>query len=214
MDRTSTDTHHRCHRPRHDGAVHRAGHASDGSWRISLCGSDFAQRRGRLRIDQFSETRSRRLASRRGGCHFGGATAPHPSEFEDFTIYANAEHCALCCYVMRETRIGRVVFGVPAPLTGGVTRWNILTDTKLSDTVPQVFAPPPQIVPGFMREQIESAIASRAPLAWEVIRARNIFGGPLPAVTLTRAVPQRSRGFRQQFMSFLRRRLFDYFGRK
>ena len=73
---------------------------------------------------------------------------------EDFTIYANAEPCALCCYAMRETRIGRVVFGVPAPLTGGVTRWNILTDTKLSDIVPEVFAPPPQIVPGFMREQI------------------------------------------------------------
>jgi tRNA(adenine34) deaminase len=133
---------------------------------------------------------------------------------EDFTIYANAEPCALCCYAMRETRIGRVVFGVPAPLTGGVTRWNILTDTRLSDTVPEVFAPPPEIVPGFMREHIESAIASRAPLAWEVIRARNIFGGPLPAETLTRATRQRSRGFRQQFMSFLRRRLFDYFGRK
>ena len=59
-----------------------------------------------------------------------------------------------------------------------------------------------------------SAIASRAPLAWEVIRARNIFGGPLPAEALTRALPQPSRGFRQQFMSFLRRRLFDYFGRK
>jgi tRNA(adenine34) deaminase len=61
---------------------------------------------------------------------------------EDCTIYANAEPYALCCYALRETRIGRVVFGVPAPLTGGVTRWNILTDTKLSDTVPEVFAPP------------------------------------------------------------------------
>src|SRR5271169_6379809 len=52
---------------------------------------------------------------------------------EDCTIYANAEPCALCCYAMRETRIGRVVFGVTAPLTGGVTRWNILADAKLSD---------------------------------------------------------------------------------
>ena len=77
---------------------------------------------------------------------------------EDCTIYANAEPCALCCYAMRETRIGRVVFGVPAPLTGGVTRWNILTDTKLSNVLPEVFAPPPEIVPGFMREEIESAI--------------------------------------------------------
>ena len=93
---------------------------------------------------------------------------------------------------MRETRIGRVVFGVPAPLTGGMTRWNILADTKLSDILPEVFAPPPEIVPGFMREQIESAIARRTPLAWEIIRARNIFGGPLPAQipTETKAPPQ------------------------
>jgi tRNA(adenine34) deaminase len=133
---------------------------------------------------------------------------------EDCTIYANAEPCALCCYAMRETRIGRVVYGVPAPLTGGVTRWNILADTKLSDTLPEVFAPPPEIVPGFMREQIESAIALRVPLAWEFIRSRNIFGGPLPAEIVTRTTTQHSRGFRQQSMSFLRRWLFDYFGRK
>ena len=133
---------------------------------------------------------------------------------EDCTIYANAEPCALCCYAMRETRIGRVVFGVPAPLTGGVTRWNILADTKLSDTVPEVFAPPPEIVPGFMRQQIESAIARQAPLAWGVIRARNIFGGPLPPQTLTRTTAQPRSGFRQQLMSFLRHWVFDYFGRK
>jgi tRNA(adenine34) deaminase len=133
---------------------------------------------------------------------------------EDCTIYANAEPCALCCYAMRETRIGRVVFGVPAPLTGGLTRWNILADAKLSDTLPEVFAPPPEIVSGFMRDQIESAIARRTPLAWEFIRARNIFGGPLPAQTLTQSKAPRSRGFRQQLMSILRPWLFDYFGRK
>jgi hypothetical protein len=120
----------------------------------------------------------------------------------------------LCCYATRETRIGRVVFGVPAPLTGGMTRWNILADTKLSDILPEVFAPPPEIVPGFMREQIESAIARRTPLAWEFIRARNIFGGPLPAQIPTETKAHRSRGFGQQLMSILRRGLFDYFGRK
>ena len=132
---------------------------------------------------------------------------------EDCTIYANAEPCALCCYAMRETRIGRVVFGVPAPLTGGVTRWNILTDTKLSNALPEVFAPPPEIVPGFMREEIKSAIARRVPLAWEFIRARNIFGGPVPAQILTPETVQGRGGIRQHVMSFLRRWLFDYFGR-
>jgi len=132
---------------------------------------------------------------------------------EDCTMYANAEPCALCCYAMRETRIGRVVFGVPAPLTGGVTRWNILADTKLSNILPEVFAPPPEIVSGFMREEIESAIARRVPLAWEFIRARNIFGGPVPAQIVTPEIAQRRGGFRQHAMSFLRRWVFDYFGR-
>ena len=133
---------------------------------------------------------------------------------EDCTIYANAEPCALCCYAMRETRIGRVVFGVPAPLNGGMTRWNILADTKLSDTLPEVFAPPPEIVSGFMRDQIESAIARRTPLAWEFIRARNIFGGPMPAQIALHTKAGRSGGFRKRLMSILRQRLFDYFGRK
>jgi len=80
---------------------------------------------------------------------------------------------------MRETRIGRVVFGVPAPLTGGLSRWNILADVELSNTLPEVFAPPPEIVPGFMHKQVEAAMARRTPITWEFIRARNIFGGPL-----------------------------------
>ena len=78
---------------------------------------------------------------------------------------------------MRETRIGRVVFGVPAPLTGGLSRWNILADVELSSTLPEVFAPPPEIVPGFTHEQVEAAMAKRTPITWEFIRARNIFGG-------------------------------------
>ena len=133
---------------------------------------------------------------------------------EECTIYSNAEPCALCCYAMRESRIGRVVFGVPAPLTGGVSRWNILGDTGLSDTLPEVFAPPPEIVPGFMREQIEAAIARRNPLIWDVIRHRNIFGGPLPPHVLTGTTPRRKKSAYDLVMSFLRRYVFDYFGRR
>jgi tRNA(adenine34) deaminase len=31
------------------------------------------------------------------------------TSLDDCTIYSNAEPCALCCYAMRESRIGRVV---------------------------------------------------------------------------------------------------------
>jgi tRNA(adenine34) deaminase len=135
------------------------------------------------------------------------------ASLEECTIYSNAEPCALCCYAMRESRIGRVVFGVPAPLTGGVSRWNILADTELSERLPEVFAPPPEIVPGFMREQIEAALARRNPLIWDFIRHRNIFGGPLPSHVLTSTASRQKTKAYDVVMSFLRRHLFDYFGR-
>jgi len=133
---------------------------------------------------------------------------------EDCTIYSNAEPCAFCCYAMRESRIGRVVYGIPAPLTGGVSRWNILGDTRLSDTLPEVFAPPPEIVPGFMREKIEVAMARRNPLMWDFIRARNIFGGPLPSNLLIATTIRRRARIKDLVMAFLRRHVFDYFGRR
>ncbi len=133
---------------------------------------------------------------------------------EDCTIYGNAEPCAYCCYAMRESRIGRVVYGMQAPITGGVTRWNILADKVLSETVPEVFAPPPEIVAGFMREEAEAAIARESPVAWEFIRTRRIFGGPLPQSVLARTRSPRDGSTRARLMAFLRRTVFDYFGRK
>ncbi len=137
------------------------------------------------------------------------------TSLDDCTIYVNAEPCALCCYAIRESRIGRVVYGMQAPLTGGLTRWNILADDKLSETLPEVFAPPPEIVPGFMREEAEAALERWDPVAWRFIRARNVFGGPLPPDVLARAhnVPRRS-GLHARVMAFLRRTFFDHFGRK
>jgi tRNA(adenine34) deaminase len=133
---------------------------------------------------------------------------------EDCTLYANAEPCALCSYAIRESRIGRVVYGLPAPLTGGMSRWHILDDGELSKRLPEVFAPPPEIVAGFMAEEIEAAIASRYPIAWEFIRARNMFGGPLPSHIIQAPEMARNKGLRDRLMSLLRRRFFDYFGRK
>jgi tRNA(adenine34) deaminase len=84
---------------------------------------------------------------------------------------------------------------------------------RLSDTLPEVFAPPPEILPGFMREEAEAAIARRAPVMWEFIRGRNIFGGPLPPEVLAQVSVRPQAGLRRWLMSFLRRRLFDKFGR-
>lgn len=136
------------------------------------------------------------------------------TSLDDCTIYSNAEPCALCSYAIRESRIGRVVYGIPAPLTGGMTRWNILADNELSDRLPEVFAPPPEIIGGFMREQIEVAVASRYPVAWQFIHARRMFGGPLPAHVIQTTGAKRTTRVRDRIMSLLRRRFFDYFGRQ
>jgi tRNA(adenine34) deaminase len=61
----------------------------------------------------------------------------------DCTLYSTVEPCAMCSYAIRESRIGRVIFGLQSPVMGGHSRWNILMDGTLSSVVPEVFAPPP-----------------------------------------------------------------------
>jgi tRNA(adenine34) deaminase len=56
---------------------------------------------------------------------------------DDCTIYVSAESCAYCCYAIRESRIGRAVFGLRSPHMGGVSKWPILTDEDLSNTMPE-----------------------------------------------------------------------------
>jgi len=51
-----------------------------------------------------------------------------------------------CRYAIRESRIGRVVYGLRSPHMGGVSKWPILPDQDLSNTMPEVFAAPPSRV--------------------------------------------------------------------
>jgi hypothetical protein len=65
------------------------------------------------------------------------------------------EPCAMCSYAIRESRIGRVMFGLRSPVMGGNTRWNILTDRGLSSTLPEVFAPPPDVPPRCLHREVQ-----------------------------------------------------------
>ena len=65
------------------------------------------------------------------------------TDLSDCTLYANFEPCVYCSYAIRESRIGKVVFSMRSPVMGGASRWTILGDRRLSDTLPEVFAPPP-----------------------------------------------------------------------
>jgi len=134
---------------------------------------------------------------------------------DDCEMYVNAEPCAFCCYAIRESRIRRVLFGLSSPHMGGVSRWNVLADTVLSSVMPDVFAPPPEIVAGFMAQEAERALTEWNPLIAEVIKRRGLFGAT------SRVIAERVQNrpvsllwLRQQVLRFLRRNFFDHFGRR
>jgi tRNA(adenine34) deaminase len=129
---------------------------------------------------------------------------------DDCTIYVSAEPCAYCCYAIRESRIGRVVYALYSPHMGGVSKWPVLTDEDISDTMPEVFAAPPDILAGFMADEAEKALLKWNPLVGGVIKARRLFvWGPQAPVRATRG----RKPLRERVMGFLRRTVFDRFGR-
>jgi tRNA(adenine34) deaminase len=99
------------------------------------------------------------------------------TNLSDCTIYSTVEPCAQCSYAIREARIGRVVYGLRSPLMGGHSRWNILSDTGLSRMLPEVFPPAPEVVPGFLQDEVEALFYHWNPLIWHAIKARGIFVG-------------------------------------
>jgi tRNA(adenine34) deaminase len=129
---------------------------------------------------------------------------------DDCTIYVSAEPCAYCAYAIRESRIGRVVYALSSPHMGGVSKWPVLTDRGISDTMPEVFAEPPYIVAGFMAQEAEDALLKWNPVIAGAIRARGLFVvAPQRAIGATRA----RKTMRSRVMGFLRRTVFDRFGR-
>ena len=131
---------------------------------------------------------------------------------DDCTIYVSAEPCAYCCYAIRESRIGRVVYGLRSPHMGGVSKWPVLPDEDLSNTMPEVFAAPPEIVAGFMAAEAEQALLKWNPVSGGVMKLRGLFvKGPLEQIG---SLDARRRGVRERALAWLRRNLFDRFGRR
>src|SRR3954454_11290337 len=87
------------------------------------------------------------------------------------SIYVSAEPCAYCCYAIRESRIGRVVYGLTSPHMGGVSKWPVLTDKDISNAMPEVFAEPPEIVSGFMAREAEDALLKTSPVVGQAMKA-------------------------------------------
>jgi tRNA(adenine34) deaminase len=140
--------------------------------------------------------------------------ALHSTSLDDCAIYVNAEPCALCCYAIRESRIGRVVFGLYSPHMGGRSRWNVLEDQDISRAMPEVFAPPPAIVAGFMAKEAEAALFKQDPLVNEVMRARGLFVTALPTGARLRRLHLPFIRLPERLMAYLRPAFFDRFGRR
>jgi tRNA(adenine34) deaminase len=97
------------------------------------------------------------------------------TSLHECTIYSTIEPCAMCSYAIRESRIGRVIFGLQSPVMGGNSRWNILTDAGLNSTLPEVFASPPDVLSGCLHHEVQRVFQKRNPFIWEVMKARKIF---------------------------------------
>jgi tRNA(adenine34) deaminase len=97
------------------------------------------------------------------------------TSLDECTIYSTIEPCAMCSYAIRESRIGRVIFGLRSPVMGGNSRWNILTDAGLSSTLPEVFASPPDVLSGCLHYEVQKVFQKRNPFIWEFVKARKIF---------------------------------------
>jgi len=63
------------------------------------------------------------------------------------TLYTNVEPCATCSWAIREAGIGRVVFAIGSPVMGGLTRWKLLDDKRLSQAMPFFFRHAPDAAP-------------------------------------------------------------------
>jgi tRNA(adenine34) deaminase len=96
------------------------------------------------------------------------------------TLYSNVEPCAMCSYCIRETKISRVVYCIPSPVMGGLSKWNILKDVGICDALPELFDRPPEVVGGVMEEEAERVWREWHPFDWAFLRHRHAIGTETP----------------------------------
>lgn len=66
------------------------------------------------------------------------------------TLYTTAEPCWMCSFALRQTRVARIVIGLPTPVIGGAGPPHPILATR---AVPG-WAPPPEIVRGVLAGDI------------------------------------------------------------
>ena len=98
------------------------------------------------------------------------------------------------------------MYGLKSSLMDGPSRWNILSDTDLSNMLPEVLLRAPEIVSGFLQNEVEALFQQWNPLIWHVIKASGIFVSDAGAGDARSSSPG---GFMAKLTSLLRTRLID-----
>ena len=74
------------------------------------------------------------------------------TNFSDCTLYTSCEPCPMCSFMIREFKVGRVVYALPSLYMGGYSKWPILQDVELG-TLKPIFSDPPEVIGGFLEEE-------------------------------------------------------------
>ena len=80
--------------------------------------------------------------------------------------------------------VERVVFALASPVMGGLSHWNILRDDTLSDDIPFVFGPVPEVVAGVLVHEAEEVWREWNPSAWQVIKMKGFLAEPAGGSTV------------------------------
>jgi hypothetical protein len=65
-----------------------------------------------------------------------------------------------------------------SPFMGGMSRWNILRDSEISNAMPEAFGDVPEVRAGVLVHDAEKVWREWNPLAWGVIRYRGLLDRP------------------------------------
>ncbi len=96
----------------------------------------------------------------------------------DCTLYSNVEPCAMCSFCIRAAGLSRVVFAIHSPVLGGLSRWDILQDKRLSLRLPFLFGAAPETVGGVHETEAQQGWSDWNPWAWRLIKLLGFFGKP------------------------------------
>jgi len=210
MDKSTFVLHNRAMMARAIALSKKSGAAGEYPYGVLICraGQVVAEAINRVKRD-CDVTRHAEVVAISAAQKALGRTSLH-----DCVIYGSAEPCVLCSYAIRESRIGRVVYAVHSPHMGGLSKWNILKDDGISRKMPEVFAPPPTVVAGFMADEAEQALCEWNPLIWMAMKTRGLFVTEAPGSTSSEAPSLPRNGQIELLWAPLRRNFFDRFGRR